>query len=163
MGTLMGTAPVSDVRIKETRDIGRLLEWRREVIASVFGVEPSDALMEENEKYYRRHVPDGTHLAFVAEHDGEECGCGAVCLTDELPSPDNPSGRCAYIMNIYVRVPWRRRGTAHALVGRLLEEARRRGCGKIYLETTADGKPVYTSLGFKEMPDMMKYDDDDET
>ena len=62
-------------------------------------------------------------------------------------------------MNIYVREAFRNHGIAHKLVVRLIEEAKKHNCGKIYLETTADGKPVYTSLGFREMADMMKYYD----
>ena len=135
------------------------MRWRIEVIRNVFGVEAHPRLLVANRQYYRKHIADDSHLAFVAEYDGEECGCGGVCLTDELPSPDNPSGRCAYLMNIYVREAFRNRGVAHLIVTHLIEEAKRRGCGKIYLESTADGKPVYTSLGFKDMPDMMKYYD----
>ena len=135
------------------------MRWRIEVIRNVFGVEAHPRLLVANRQYYRKHIADDSHLAFVAEYDGEECGCGGVCLTDELPSPDNPSGRCAYLMNIYVRETFRNRGIAHIIVTHLIEEAKRRGCGKIYLESTADGKPVYTSLGFKDMPDMMKYYD----
>ena len=137
------------------------MRWRIEVIRNVFGEEAHPRLLVANRQYYRKHIADDSHLAFVAECNGEECGCGGVCLTDELPSPDNPSGRCAYLMNIYVREAFRNRGVAHLIVTHLIEEAKRRGCGKIYLESTADGKPVYTSLGFKDMPDMMKYYDTD--
>ena len=62
-------------------------------------------------------------------------------------------------MNIYVRKTFRKHGIAHKIVSRLIEEAKKQKCDKIYLETTADGKPVYTSLGFRDMPDMMKYYD----
>ena len=81
-----------------------------------------------------------------------------VCFYSELPSPDNPGGLCAYLMNIYVRSSFRKMGVAHRIVGRLIEEARKSGCGKIYLETTPEGRPVYESIGFLDMPDMMKYD-----
>ncbi len=43
--------------------------------------------------------------------------------------------------------------------GQSNDKAKKRGCGKTYLETTADGKPVFSLLGFSEMPDMMKYYD----
>lgn len=134
-----------------------LMHWRTEVIRHVFGVEPSPRLLVANRQYYDRHIADGSHLAFVAEADGEQCGCGAICFSDELPSPDNPTGRCAYLMNIYVREPYRGRGIAHALVRRLVEEALRRQCGKIYLESTAQGRSLYLTSGFSPMPDMMKY------
>ena len=149
------------IRLKEIKAIPTLMRWRSEVIRNVFAQPPSTRLLIANRQYYQSHIPDGSHHAFVAEIDGEECGCGALCLTDELPSPDNPTGRCAYLMNIYVREPFRKRGIAHLIVKHLIEEAKKHDCRKIYLETTADGKPVYTSLGFKDMPDMMKYYDKD--
>ncbi len=133
------------------------MRWRAEVIETVFGQKADADLLRANRRYYERNVPKESHVAIVASCDGEECGCGAVCLTEELPSPDNPSGLCAYIMNIYVRERFRNQGVAHHVVSRLIEEAKRRGCGKIYLETTDEGRPVYASLGFSDMPDMMKY------
>ena len=134
-----------------------LMRWRIEVIRNVFGVEPHRRLLVANRQYYRAHMADGSHFALVAEEDGEDCGCGAVCFTAELPSPDNPSGLCAYLMNIYVRRQFRNRGIGHRIVRRLVEEARQRGCGKIYLETTTEGKSLYLSSGFGKMHDMMKY------
>ncbi len=147
------------VIIKPVKDLTTLMDWRKEVIRNVFGVEQEEKLIDANHHYYSQHIADGGHLAFIAEEDGVECGCGSLCLTEELPSPDNPSGRCAYLMNIYVREPFRNNGVAHQMVRHLIEEAKRRECGKIYLETTEDGKPVYSSLGFRDMPDMMKYYD----
>lgn len=147
------------VRISHIYDIDRLMEWRAEVIRNVFEVDADSSLLDANRRYYLKHISDGTHIAVVASYDGVDCGCGAICLTDELPSPDNPSGRCAYLMNIYVRGAFRNKGIAHAIISHLVQEAKNKACGKIYLETTADGKPVYTSLGFRDMPDMMKYYD----
>ena len=147
------------VVLRKIDDIQPLMDWREEVIRNVFGEGPDQRLLDANQRYYLSHIPDGSHLAFVASYDRTDCGCGAVCLTDELPSPDNPSGSCAYLMNIYVREAFRNHGIAHRIVSRLVEEAKNRRCGKIYLETTADGKPVYTSLGFRDMADMMKLSD----
>ena len=148
-----------NIKLKETRDIATLMLWREEVIRHVFGENPSEQLLEANRRYYGREVPEGAHLAFIAECDGLEAGCGSICLSRELPSPDNPTGKCAYLMNIYVREAFRERGVAHAVVRRLIEEARKRGCGKIFLETTAEGRGVYESLGFRDLPDMMKLTD----
>lgn len=144
------------ITLRETSDLRELMEWRREVIANVFGREPDAALMDANLEYYRNNIPSGRHIAFVAEADGIPAGCGAICLSEELPSPDNPSGRCAYLMNIYVRKEFRAHGLGHDIVRILVETAREKGCGKIYLETTPEGRPLYESLGFKDMKDMLK-------
>ena len=130
--------------------------WRAEVIENVFGEKPSASLLDANRKYYEKFVPSGNHIAFIASFEGEDVGSGSICLTEELPSPDNPSGHCAYLMNIYVRNQFRNQGIGHSIVRKLLEEARKLNCGKIYLETTPEGRGVYESLGFRDMPDMMK-------
>ena len=135
------------------------MAWRAEVIRNVFGEVAGSHLLEANRQYYLQHIKNDTHSAFVAACEGIDCGCGAVCFSDELPSPDNPSGHCAYLMNIYVREAFRKQGVAHTIVSRLIEEAKKLNCGKIYLETTADGKALYNSLGFSDMADMMKYYD----
>ncbi|MDE6556880.1 MAG: GNAT family N-acetyltransferase [Duncaniella sp.] len=145
--------------IRKISDIDELMLWRSEVIRHVFGEDADDDLLSENRCYYVRHITDGTHIAIIASSDGRDCGCGGCCFSDELPSPDNPTGKCAYLMNIYVREEFRNKGLAHQIVSWLVEESQNRGCGKIYLESTADGKPVYTSLGFHDMADMMKYSD----
>lgn len=139
-------------------DVSTLMEWRREVLACVFGSEPEDTLLESNRKYYLKHIADGSHIAYVAAKDGAEAGCGAICLYDEMPSPDNRSGRCGYIMNMYVRPGFRHEGIASGLLQRLIADARAAGCGKIYLETTDMGREVYFGSGFSDMKDMMKYE-----
>lgn len=145
------------IEIHEIQSLPTLMMWRQEVLRHVFGEEPSARLLVANRRYYRKHIAESTHYAIVAKWNGKDAGCGSVCFTDELPSPDNQSGKCAYLMNIYVRDPFRQHGIAHEIVKRLIDEAKARECGKIYLETTADGRPVYESLGFRDLPDMMKY------
>lgn len=148
-----------NVTIKEIKNLDTLLKWREEVIGSVFGVTAPRELINANHRYYSEHINDGTHIALEALAEEGPAGCGAICLTEELPSPDNPSGRCAYLMNIYVRDRYRNRGIGHAIVRRLVETARELGCDKIYLETTDGAKSLYKSIGFKELPGIMKYAD----
>ena len=146
------------IEIRRNTDLQSLLRWRREVMSAVFGVAPSAELMRANEEYYRRHIADDSHIAYVASRKGVDIGCGAVCLTDELPSPDNHSGKCAYLMNIYIRPMFRRHGYAHLLVQKLVETAKETGCGKIYLESTDLARSLYRATGFEEMGNMMKYE-----
>ena len=143
--------------VRKVTSIDELMAWRGEVIQNVFACGMDGELAEANRKYFEEHVPDGSHLALVYSDGENDCGCGAACFTDEMPSPDNISGKCAYIMNIYVRQAFRNRGIAHSLVCGLIDEAKARGCGKIYLETTPQARQVYLTSGFRDMPDLMKY------
>ena len=142
-----------------TRDLGALLQWRMEVLHAVFSIPfdtPIDALREANRRYYETELPRGGHLACFARLDGVRAGCGGVCFYPEMPSPDNPTGRCAYLMNIYTKPAFRGRGVGRAVVGWLVNEAKRRGISKIYLETSDAGRALYRALGFVDMPDMLK-------
>lgn len=91
------------IELRRVKNIDELLQWRIEVIAHVFGIDADKELIEYNRDYYQTHIADESHIAYVASQNGKEVGCGALCLTAELPSPDNPTGSCAYLMNIYVR------------------------------------------------------------
>lgn len=145
------------ITIREVTDIDELTRWRTEVIREVFRADPGPELMDRNRDYYMRHTADGSHYAVVADCDGEAAGSGALCISEELPSPDNPGGRCGYLMNIYVREPYRHRGIATEIVKKLVEKAITLRCEKIYLESTDEAVELYRTAGFIDLPNMMKY------
>lgn len=143
-------API--LRAATIEDLEFLVEVRMEVLDSVFGPElQADVaeLTEANRAYYESALPSGEHIACLA-FDGEEfLGCGGLCLYREMPSPDNESGRCGYLMNVYTRPQHRRKGVGAAVVEWLVAHAREQGVEKLSLETTVAGQAVYESAGFK--------------
>jgi len=146
------------IRQATIADLELLIQWRMEVLHCVFSI-PGDSdtteLRQTNLDYYRQALANGTHIACFAEVDGEIIGCGGLCLYDEMPSPDNPNGHCAYLMNIYVRPEYQGNGTGKRIVRWLVGAALSRGIKKIYLETSEAGRLLYSVLGFSEMKDMM--------
>lgn len=151
-----------DVKFAGNLPVEELLDWRMEVLRCVFEL-PADAdlshLRNANRAYYRQALADGTHIPCMAYLDGKPVGCGALCLQREMPSPDNPSGLDAYLMNVYTRPAARGLGAGRAICRWLVAKAHALGAGKVYLETTEAGRPLYTSLGFRDLPDMMKLQD----
>ncbi len=146
------------IRKAESDDLDLLVQWRMEVLREVFPPADyafPDGLEEANRDYYRRALPAGEHVACFASVEGQIVGCGGICLYQELPSPDNPSGRCAYLMNIYCRPSHRREGVGEVVVNWLVDQAREQGITKIYLETTEPGRQLYEQIGFSDLPDMM--------
>lgn len=153
----------ADIQKLHADDMDLLLDIRMEVLDHVFSEEKKtisdedwQKIREENEKYYRTQLETGGHVACLARVEGEIAGCGGVCLYQEMPSPDNRNGRCAYLMNIYTREAYRNQGIARVVVEYLIGEARKRGVEKIYLETSEEGRPLYESMGFCDMHDYMK-------
>ena len=107
-----------------------------------------------------RRLPD-RGFAFLRRNDDQVMILGRRVETGEVEnvlneSPDNPTGRCAYLMIIYVRKPYRRRGLGAAITRHLVEQARWHRCGKIYLESSDMASALYGSLGFRPMAHMMQ-------
>ncbi|HIW73145.1 MAG TPA: GNAT family N-acetyltransferase [Firmicutes bacterium] len=147
------------IRKAALEDMDLLVQWRMEVLREVFSIppgQPTGELEKENRRYYQRALQTGEHMACFACLDNAVIGCGGVCFYQEMPSPDNPTGKCAYLMNLYVRPPFRRRGAGEALLKWLVSRAAKRGTPKIYLETSEAGKPLYIKAGFVPMRGMMK-------
>lgn len=150
-----------DITIKQAsvKDIEKLMAWRMEVLRHVFTIsenEPMQELYRANREYYQTALPSGDHLAVFAETSGTTIGCGGLCLYREMPSPDNPSGKCAYLMNIYTRKQYRGQGIGTAVVRHLINCAKTQGITKIYLEASDCGRALYESIGFRVMRDYMK-------
>lgn len=140
-------------------DIDELLEWRMEVLRHVFDIPDNENIKDlylANREYYQKSMPGGNHIAIFAEMGHAVIGCGGLCLYQEMPSPDNPAGQCAYLMNIYTRKEYRGQGAGKAVVRWLVGYARKQGISKIYLETSACGRALYESIGFQDMKDYMK-------
>lgn len=110
-------------------------------------------LEEANREYYKQYIPTENHLACVAE---PKIGCGGLCIYNEMPSPDNPTGKCAYLMNVYVRPKYRGQGYGRQIASWLVDQARQRGITKIYLESSECARMMYRKMGFKEMKDYYK-------
>jgi len=89
-------------------------------------------------------------------YDGEKVvATGGVSFYRVMPTCCNPSGRKAYIMNMYTAPAWRRQGIAQKTLDMLVRECRRRGVNFITLEATAAGRPLYEKYGFVAMGDEM--------
>ncbi len=146
------------IRKADLTDLDLLVEMRMETLREVFPSPPCsfpEDLEEENRGYYQSTLPAGSHIACLACAGEEVVGCGGVCLYREMPSPDNPNGRCAYLMNIYCRPPYRRQKIGEAIVRWLIDRAKEQQSTKIYLETSDRGRPLYEGIGFTDMQDMM--------
>lgn len=147
------------IRQASADNINELLEWRMEVLHHVFDISENEDMQNlclANREYYLKSIPSGHHVAVFAQMDGVAVGCGGLCLYQEMPSPDNPSGQCAYLMNIYTREEYRGQGIGKTVVEWLVDYAKERGVTKIYLEASDCARALYESVGFRDMRDYME-------
>lgn len=99
--------------------------------------------------YYQQALSEGSHTAFLV-FDGEKIiGTGGISYYNIMPTYHEPTGKRAYIMNMYTAPNYRRRGIAARMVRMLLEDAKEHGVSMVGLEATDMGRPLYESCGFE--------------
>ena len=140
-------------------DIAILTETRVEVLRAANQL-PDDTDMsevrEQSYQYYKRALCDGTHVAYLVLDKERFVGAGGVSFYQVMPTYHNPSGRKAYIMNMYTAPAYRRKGIAYHTLDLLVCEAKKEGVTAISLEATKQGRPLYEKYGFSGMKDEME-------
>jgi ribosomal protein S18 acetylase RimI-like enzyme len=76
----------------------------------------------------------------------------AACVIGQvdrrLPGPRDPDGLRGYVYNVATDTAYRRRGFSRACMTAVLEWFAGRGVRVVDLRASADGEPLYASLGF---------------
>ncbi|MBO5468900.1 MAG: GNAT family N-acetyltransferase [Lachnospiraceae bacterium] len=111
---------------------------------------------KESYEYYMRALETGEHIAYLVYNNGTFIGAGGVSFYQVMPTYHNPTGRKAYIMNMYTAPEYRRQGIAFHTLDLLVKDAREQGVTQIALEATDMGRPLYEKYGFVKMKDEME-------
>lgn len=98
--------------------------------------------------YLAEALPSEQMLIWVAEAAGKIVGTSGLIFFQKPPTERNPSGREAYILNMYTLPEWRGQGIATALMQTLLAYVRQTRARRIWMYATPAGKPLYEKLGF---------------
>lgn len=113
-------------------------------------------IKKESYNYYKKALADGTHFAILVMDDGNFIGAGGVSFYNVMPTFHNPSGKKAYIMNMYTDPNYRRQGIAYKTLDMLFDVSKERGICQISLEATEMGRPLYEKYGFVKMESEME-------
>ena len=135
-------------------DLDILTKTRIQVLRAANQLEPSVDMSEverETQKYYKAALSDGSHVAYLVFDREVFAGAGGISYYTVMPTFHNPTGRKAYVMNMYTHPDYRRRGIALKPLDLLVQDARGRGLTAISLEATDMGRPLYEKYGFVQM------------
>jgi GNAT superfamily N-acetyltransferase len=103
-------------------------------------------------------MPAGTYRAWVVETSvGHAVGGGGITVLPWPPGPTYPGDRLAFVYNVYVDPPHRRRGLARLIMQAIHAWCRDAGVGSIALNASRDGRPLYEALGYVETPSPMMF------
>ena len=121
---------------------------------------PEDTDMSEIEResreYYKKAFAEDTHTACLVFDGDRLIGAGGISYYTVMPTCDVPSGRKAYVMNMYTDPEYRRQGIAYKTLELLVQDSKARGIDHITLEATDMGRPLYEKYGFVQMPSEMQ-------
>ena len=107
--------------------------------------------------YYRRHLHDGTFVSWLAL-DGEKIvGTSGMSFVEKPPYFGCPSGKIGLISSMYTDPSYRRRGIAKKLLTKVMDDARKYGCGAIQITASDMGVKLYTACGFVHNGNFMQY------
>ena len=111
---------------------------------------------QETYAYYKWALETGEHIAYLVYDNGTFIGAGGVSFYQVMPTYHNPSGKKAYIMNMYTAPEYRRQGIAFHTLDLLVKAVKEQGVSQITLEATDMGRPLYEKYGFVKMEDEME-------
>ncbi len=136
--------------IKANREhIEWIIRHRVEMFRSM-GWTDSDLLITE--VYSRQFLEeewDRDNPEVFLKVDGEVIigGC-AVAYYNVIPDNRNASGRCAYILNMFVEPEYRGNGYATELIRHIISSCKERGVNKLSLHDTVMSRRIYEKEGF---------------
>lgn len=109
-------------------------------------------LRQATQAYFSEAMGQGSARTWVVEVNGEPVACGTLALFVRPPYPGNLAGREAYLLNMYTRPAWRKRGMASALLEAMQAHAREQRLGKLWLHASEEGRALYERFGFAGNP-----------
>lgn len=119
-----------------------------------YGGEQPPAVLDEMRRhlqaYFETAIASGQYICWLAIADEELAGLGGMAIRQYPGNLKNPSGRNGYIMNIYTKPAYRRKGISSTIVQHLVDTGRAQGIRFFELHATKEGAPIYEKAGFEE-------------
>lgn len=136
-------------------DIPLLVKSRLSLLRSANHLSEDEDLADLKDRilcYYQASISSGDHIAYLAFESNDFVGTGGVCFYTVLPTFHNPTGRKAYVINMYTIPEYRNKGVAGEILDRLLKDTENAGIEFVSLEATQMGRHLYEAKGFVSMP-----------
>lgn len=107
--------------------------------------------------YYARHMADGTFVSWLAMDGDKIVGTSGMSFVEKPPYFGCPTGRLGLLSSMFTDPSYRRMGIAKELLSRVVDEARKAGCGTVQITASDMGVLLYTDFGFVKNGNFMQY------
>ena len=141
------------LRRANLNDVDKLIDFRAEFLKEVQN-SPLDMEMEiflkSLKDFFLDKMKSNDFLAWLAESDYKIIATSGLSFLQKPPHFINLTGKFAYIMNMYTKPEWRRKGIGSALLEKLFEEIKKKGIQSVVLHASPAGRLLYEKYGFRE-------------
>ena len=107
--------------------------------------------------YYNGHMADGTFVSWLAMDGDTIVGTSGMSFVEKPPYFGCPSGKIGLLSSMYTIEKYRRKGIAKELLARVVDEAKRYGCGAVQITASDMGVLLYSDFGFVKNGNFMQY------
>jgi GNAT superfamily N-acetyltransferase len=138
-------------------DVGILAEHRRRMWLDIHPEYEKEvrATGAATRKWIRDQLSKGTLIGLIVRNSaGEVAGSGCIWLREEQPRPTTMRFTIPYLMSMYTREKFRRKGVARFIVKAAMKWCREHDYDRIVLHASKHGRPVYEGLGFEPSNEM---------
>lgn len=142
-------ATADDLELVISRRLQFFCEMRGWTLAEL-----SDEFLDANRRFIERTHGRSFH-SWLATTDRDVVGIVSLVIFDAPPRPEERRDADGYVVNMHVVPEHRRRGIGRRLIERCMRDAEAEGVRRFTLHATADGRPLYESLGFVDEPGWM--------
>jgi len=145
------------IREAQPEDIAEIVLHRRRMYEDMGERDATalDAMQVSTAAFLETAIPAGLFRGWLAEtRAGRVVAGGGIMIVPWLSRPSDPEPRRAWILNVYTSPEYRRLGIARRLMQTMIAWCRRAGFQSVALHASADGRPLYESLGFKPTEEM---------
>ena len=121
------------------------------------GSEEDIDLIPALKDYYSRHMANGSFVSWIALDGNKIIGTSGMSFIEKPPYFGCPTGRIGLLSSMFTNPDYRRMGIAKELLNRVIEEARKYGCGTVQITASDMGVKLYTAYGFVHNENFMQY------
>ena len=107
--------------------------------------------------YYHRHMSDGTFVSWLAFDEDKIVGTSGMSFIEKPPYFGCPNGKIGLLSSMFTSPEYRRQGIAKELLTRVVDEAKKYGCGVVQITASDMGELLYTDFGFVSNDKFMQY------
>jgi ribosomal protein S18 acetylase RimI-like enzyme len=135
-----------------TADLEALIDLRIALLTEISGPQ-EDVLLSRLKKelrvYYTEAINNNTYIGWMAKASDKTVALGGMVIRQQPGNFKNPSGRVAYVLNMYTHPDHRRQGIGDKLLKHLLGTAHEMGITTFELHASKDGEHLYQKNGFE--------------